>query len=528
MSIDFRFYPLSFDFYEIGCEIMNLNKTQMFIPKPVRSATLLLIDNRKTPIMISLSGSATLGRDYPESDRNIRIVSSIVGRKHGEFVHDDSTDTYYYIDNNSLNGTYINGQKLQLYNNRGSKAFRLSDGDIIRIDRSDLFHPHPEAVLMIFSRSFEKNEQWNTVNISQCNSIKIGRSNENYIRLVDDMASRQHAEIQLDYNGFRIFDNNSQNGIFVNGKKIINNIELHGNDVIRIANTVLIFTGNFIHFNNPGERSGCLSVDIHDQTFGKRTIIKDIRFEADTKDFILVLGGSGAGKTTLINAILGETKSNGNVMLDGQSLYENFKTMKYQVGLVPQFVNLRDNDRVISTLMDIADIKLVDYSKKEKQDRIEKILIKLGIQGLKKHLIRQLSGGQKKKVSVAAQLIGFQKVFILDEPDSGLDPASRIQQMEILSDIADSGKIVMVVSHASEEGFDLDSGSYRFSKVLVLAKSVEDNCGELAFYGSTEEALSFFEVKKLKDIIIEINPQNEGGKGKSDYYINKFRGVNHE
>ena len=505
---------------------MDSNKTRMFIPKPTKSATLLLIDARKTPVMLSLSGEATMGRDYPGSDRDIRICSGIVGRKHGEFVYDNSSDTYYYIDNNSLNGTFINGIKLQPFNNRGSRAFKLSDGDIIRIDRSDLSHPHPEAVLIIFSRSFEKNEQWNTVDITNCYKITIGRDEKNTIRLADIMTSRLHAQIQNEPGHAVISDCNSQNGVMVNGKRIDRSERIHYNDVIRIANTMLIFTDSSIVYNNPGERSGRLTVDIHDQTFGSRTIIKSIAFEADTRDFILILGGSGAGKTTLINAVLGEVKANGNVSLDGQSLYDNFKTMKSQVGLVPQFVNLRDNDKVMSTLMDIADIKLRGYSKKEKQDRIDKILETLGVQGLKNHLIRQLSGGQKKKISVAAQLVGFQKVFILDEPDSGLDPASRIQQMEILSDIADSGKIVMVVSHASEEGLNTDSGAYRFSKVLVLAKSVLDNCGELAFYGDTDEALRFFGVNSLKEIIIEINPENEGGKGKSDYYIDKFRSKN--
>lgn len=505
---------------------MDSNKTRMFIPKPTKSATLLLIDARKTPVMLSLSGEATMGRDYPGSDRDIRICSGIVGRKHGEFVYDNSSDTYYYIDNNSLNGTFINGIKLQPFNNRGSRAFKLSDGDIIRIDRSDLSHPHPEAVLIIFSRSFEKNEQWNTVDITNCYKITIGRDEKNTIRLADIMTSRLHAQIQNEPGHAVISDCNSQNGVMVNGKRIDRSERIHYNDVIRIANTMLIFTDSSIVYNNPGERSGRLTVDIHDQTFGSRTIIKSIAFEADTRDFILILGGSGAGKTTLINAVLGEVKANGNVSLDGQSLYDNFKTMKSQVGLVPQFVNLRDNDKVMSTLMDIADIKLRGYSKKEKQDRIDKILETLGVQGLKNHLIRQLSGGQKKKISVAAQLVGFQKVFILDEPDSGLDPASRIQQMEILSDIADSGKIVMVVSHASEEGLNTDSGDYRFSKVLVLAKSVLDNCGELAFYGDTDEALRFFGINSLKEIIIEINPENEGGKGKSDYYIDKFRSKN--
>lgn len=503
---------------------MSANKTQMFIPKPARGATLLLVDNRKVPVMLSLSGSATVGREYPESNRNIRIHSEIVGRKHGEFYYDNSSDTYYYIDNNSLNGTFVNGIKLQPYNVRGSRAVRLSDGDVLRIDRSDLNHPHPQAVLMVFSRSFEADEQWDKADISGSYKVTIGRSPENFIRLNDDMASRVHAEIRTGEGGAVIYDKNSHNGIFVNRIRIKKSQLLHDNDVIRIANTTLIFTESCILYNNPGERSGCLSVDIQDQTFNRRTIIKDIRFEADAKDFILVLGGSGAGKTTLINAVLGEVKAkHGRVLLDGQSLYDNFKSMKSLVGLVPQFVNLRDNDRVNSTLMDIAHIKLKRFSKEEKRQRIERILQKLGIQALQNHLICQLSGGQKKKVSVAAQLVGFQKVFILDEPDSGLDPASRIQQMEILNDIAQSGKIVMVVSHASEEGFDIDSGQYRFTKVLVLAKSVQDNCGELAFYGSTDEALRFFGVNKLKEIIIEINPANEGGKGKSDYYINKFR-----
>ena len=505
---------------------MSEIKTQMFIPKPIRAATLLLIDRRKMPIMISLSGDATIGREYPESDRSIKICSEIVGRKHGEFVYDNSADTYYYIDNNSLNGTYINGMKLQSYNNRGSKAFRLSDGDIIRIDRSDLNQPHPGAVLMIFSRSFEYNERWNGIDISRCSNVTIGRANENTIKLNDDMASRFHAEILSGNQGIMIVDKGSQNGIFVNGRLVNKGIELHDNDVIRIANTSLIYTSSYILFNNPGERSGCLSVHIYDKTVGlkKKTLIRDIQFEADTNDFILILGGSGAGKTTLVNAILGDGKANGKVLLDGQNLYENFKTMKSQIGLVPQFINLRDNDKVITTLMDIADIKLKDFSKAEKEARIEKILNTLGVAKLKDHLIRQLSGGQKKKVSVAAQLVGFQKVFICDEPDSGLDAASRMQQMEILSDIAASGKIVMVISHEPDDAIDRNTGKYHFTKVLVLAKSSADNCGHLAFFGDPYSALDYFGVNKLQDIMMEINPAHEGGRERADYYINKFRG----
>ena len=128
-------------------------KTQYYAPVAARPATLLIIDKNNTPIMWALQGDTTLGRVYPESTCDIRVDSAITGRRQGEFVYDDSDDSYYYIDNNSTNGTFINGTKLEPFNERGSRAWKLRDGDIIRIDRSKLNVPHPEAVLMIFSRT---------------------------------------------------------------------------------------------------------------------------------------------------------------------------------------------------------------------------------------------------------------------------------------------------------------------------------------------------------------------------------------
>lgn len=175
--------------------------------------------------------------------------------------------------------------------------------------------------------------------------------------------------------------------------------------------------------------------------------------------------------------------------------------------------------------MDVAEIKLNknDYSKEDKKKRVQETMEKVGVQKLENHLISQLSGGQKKKVSVAAQLIGFQKVFICDEPDSGLDAASRMQQMEILKEIADNGKIVMVISHEPDDAVDSQTGKSLFTKVLVIAKSTNDQSGHMAFYGDVEEAKHFFGVSRLQDIMLEINPPYEGGKGKADYYIQKYR-----
>ena len=198
--------------------------------------------------------------------------------------------------------------------------------------------------------------------------------------------------------------------------------------------------------------------------------------------------------------------------------------MKSQIGLVPQFVNLRLNDKVNETLMDIAQIKLDSryYSKEDMQKRVNDVMEKVGIKNLENHLIRQLSGGQKKKVSVAAQLVGFQKVFICDEPDSGLDAASRVQQMEILKEISNNGKIVMVISHEPDDAVDSETNEILFTKVIVLAKSSRDGAGHLAFFGSPHDALNYFGVNRLQDIMKEINPPHEGGKGKADYYLEKY------
>lgn len=500
-------------------------KTQYYYPVEAKAATLMVLDARKRPIMILLSGDMTLGREYPAADTDIRVYSEITGRRHGEFVYDDSDDTYYYIDNNSLNGTYINGVRLQPYNDRGSKACKLNDGDIIRIDRSRLNQPHPESVVIIFSRSFRIDEAWQSYKITGTQDITIGRGTENRIPLTDMMASREHAVIVSGRTGMTIYDRQSQNGIAVNRSSVENKRDLYDHDVIRIANTILVINGSEILYNNAGERAGELSVHIRkkDVNFGRRTLLKDIRFEADSGDFILILGGSGAGKTTLINAILGDGKADGEVILDGMSLYDNFRTMKSQLGLVPQFINLRLNDKVNQTLMDIADIKLDKkfYSKADKIKRVNDIMEKVGIKNLENQLIRQLSGGQKKKVSVAAQLVGFQKVFICDEPDSGLDAASRVQQMEILKEISENGKIVMVISHEPDDAYDRATNQILFTKVLVLAKSSDDNAGHLAFFGRPQEALDFFGVTRLQDIMSEINPPHEGGNGRADYYIRK-------
>lgn len=518
---------------------LDFNQTVYYKPKPKKKeAVLLLMDKTHVPHMIRLDRSITIGREFPGSTCDLRINSSIVSRRHSEIIVDDSSGNYYYIDNNSLNGSFVNGQKLLRYNERGSYAAQLSDGDIIRIDQNNLNNPHADAVLMVFSQTFSLDEKWKTFPIGALPQISIGRDPRCNLSLTDPMTSAFHATIYRAGGRTFIRDEHSTNGVGVNGVEIQYDTELFNYDVIRLANTTLIFLGDkFVYNSAEAQTNNALSVTINEHRVDNKSkllLLKDVKAEFNNGDFVLILGGSGAGKTTLINAILadqsrGKYKTDGKIILNGQDLYKNLKTVKPQLAMVPQFLILRTSDTVRNTLMDRAEIKMPGLTKAELKQKVDDVLNHVGIMEHAEKYISNLSGGQQKKASVAYQLIGFAKVFICDEPDSGLDAASRKQQMEILDDIAKDGKIVMVISHEPDDASYIDEMGvkrYRFNKVLVLARNSVDRAGHLAFFGSVDEAMKFFGVNQLQDIMIEINPPEEGGKGLADMYINKFLAMN--
>lgn len=125
-------------------------------------------------------------------------------------------------------------------------------------------------------------------------------------------------------------------------------------------------------------------------------------------------------------------------------------------------------------------------------------------------MVSALSGGEKKRLSIATEYIADPVVFVLDEPDSGVDGSNARSIMASLRSIADDNKIVFVISHSPDRTPEL------FDKVLVLAKSEEEACGKLAFYGSVEDTLEFFDVNQLELVVSEVEQT-------PDYYIEKYR-----
>jgi|GEM_PF-270916 len=263
-----------------------------------------------------------------------------------------------------------------------------------------------------------------------------------------------------------------------------------------------------------------LHVDIRDRSVRdfskKRYLLKDIHMDIPNGTMVLLLGGSGAGKTTFVNAITGYEKANATVILNGKDVYKDYNDIKYKVGMVPQMNLIRFNDTVAQTISDAAKMRLpADTTEKEREKDVNDVMDLLGLTAGSNGLVGKKSGGQLRRISIALEMISNPELFILDEPDSGLDGVIAKEIFGKLRTVADQGSIVIAITHTPDRVIDL------FDKVIVLAKD-SGRVGRLAFYGSPEEARAFFGKDTMEGIVQCVNREEEGGDGKADEMIMKY------
>jgi ABC transport system ATP-binding/permease protein len=306
--------------------------------------------------------------------------------------------------------------------------------------------------------------------------IKIGRATDNDIVIPDVLASRHHATLVPKPGGAEIIDNRSINGTFVNGARVESAV-LHDGDTVTIGNVDLLFRGGTLVRRTETEaatRTGGL--EVHGVTWtieGNKTLLDNISMAARPGMLTAVIGPSGAGKSTFARLVAGYTHpTTGTVSFEGHDVHAEYASLRSRIGMVPQDDVVHGQLTVRQALMYAAELRLPpDTNKADREQVVNQVLEELE---MTKHLdtrVDKLSGGQRKRASVALELLTGPSLLILDEPTSGLDPALDRQVMTMLRQLADAGRVVLVVTHSLTYLDVCD-------QVLLLAPG-----GKTAFYG---------------------------------------------
>ena len=466
-----------------------------------RAAVITIFDGAQQPYQVDLESfgknSVTFGRPFGTDIADIDLHAKSVSRGvHGVFkIYPDGTVEIEEV--KSTNGIYRNGKKIT--------RSVLNGGDIIRIENGS---GKIEEEVLILPSSRGENTKWERYNPGR--RCVIGRSEDCNLVLHHVGVSKRHAEIILGRDGYYyIKDLNSTNGLFLNRRRLKGQTRLYEKDIIIILDTKIIFSSGMLFVCT--YRSG-LGVDARNivKRVGKGrkqlTICNDVTLSIKPGELVAIIGGSGAGKTTLMNAISGYSKpTSGQVLINGEELYDTYDSLKNIIGYVPQQDIVYDNLTLRSMLTYAAKLRLPDdTTANERAQRVERVIKMVELEGKEDTMIRRLSGGQKKRASIAVELLSDPKLFFLDEPASGLDPGTERNLMNTLKKMTSDGKTIILVTHSTLNLQNCD-------KIVFMGKG-----GNLCYFGNMKEAERFFEVDNLVDVYNMITDNAEYWRRKYD------------
>jgi ABC-type multidrug transport system ATPase subunit/pSer/pThr/pTyr-binding forkhead associated (FHA) protein len=333
--------------------------------------------------------------------------------------------------------------------------------------------------------------------------VTIGRAPDNQVVIGELTVSRHHAVLSgTPDGGYELVDLKSHNGTYVNGRRI-ERVRVRESDVVGIGTTNFrLRNGSLEEYARAGEVS-FQSVGLTVWA-GQAVLLSQISFKIPNRSFLAAVGPSGAGKSTLLGALAGfRPAQQGQVLYGGRNLYACYEEFRQRIGYVPQDDILHPQLTVRRALQYAAELRFPpDVSRGERERRIDEVMGELHLGERAGLRIDRLSGGQRKRVSIALELLTRPSLLFLDEPTSGLDPGLELELMQLLRELADGGRTVIVVTH-SVQSLDL------CDRVLFLAAG-----GKMAYFGPSQEALSFFEQISFAAVFSDL-------EGKRDFDFRK-------
>jgi ABC-type multidrug transport system ATPase subunit/pSer/pThr/pTyr-binding forkhead associated (FHA) protein len=473
-----------------------------------------------------------LGRD-PNCDIVLEASAVMVSRKHAEILRQNGG--FVVTDNGSFNGTLVNEQRIStptpIYH--GDEIQLGMGGPVLKFNAPNQTAPKgsslagqravaagQQAVLQDLpgesagAAAGSKTMVFRAGNVSQKISadasaqpqllmqltfggkqeLTVGRGDDNDIKLDGLQISNRHARLLQSGSSVSIEDLNSTNGVYINGQKISRQ-NISPSDAVQIGSFVIRVdnAGNIGVFDTRSKTridSVNITKEVKNRSGGGTIKLLDgVSLTIMPNEFVGLLGPSGAGKSTFMDALNGmRPASGGSVLVNNLDLYQNLDALKQSIGYVPQDDIIHRELTVYRTLYYVAKLRLsTDVSRSEIDQIVNEVMDVTGLSERRDVPINQLSGGQRKRVSIAVELVTKPSVIYLDEPTSGLDPATEEKIMVLFRQIAESGRTVILTTHAMEN-------VKLFDKIVLLMR------GKLVFYGKPQEALEHVGAKSFKEL----------------------------
>lgn len=437
-----------------------------------------------------VSPAISIGR---AATNDIVIDDRIVSAHHLQLVREG--DSFILIHPHpdrprTLNGLLYQGRKI-----RGDEHFtkKLARGDLFRIGDEN------GTLITLSFHDGTDTEQTAPPPIEPiklvAEELTIGRDADNSVALTNPQVSAHHARLTREGATYRIVDLNSTNHVYVNGEIVTSQL-LRTGDEVRIGPYRLVYEGNQLRQYDESSFIRINALGLGKQSAHGVTLLDDITLTIPPRSFVALVGGSGAGKSTLLDALNGlRPAQKGMVLYNGQDYYKNMAIYSAQIGYVPQDDIVHRDLTVERALYYAAKLRLPsDFTEEQIERRIAEVLDEVELSHRRALMVRDLSGGQRKRVSIALELLANPGIFFLDEPTSGLDPGLDRKMMLLLRNLADRGHTVVLVTHATN---NINSCDY----VCFLAAG-----GRLAYFGPPEETKAHFGTSDFAEIYTSLEP----------------------
>lgn len=412
----------------------------------------------------------TIGR---AQDNDIVIPSPIVSRHHA-YLERVGTSYQLVPLAEASNPVMFAGRPL-------TSAHRLQHKDLLRIGGQD-----PGSMVTLNYRSpteAREVEAAPAIDFSQKNLLTFGRDANNDIVLTAPTVSGFHAQIERVGQRYRVRDLRSSNGTFVNGERIEGEVWLKPNDNVRMGSFRFVMGQDQLAQYDDSGGLRVETIGVNKWVRKDLNILQNISLVFQPREFIVVVGQSGGGKTTLVDAIAGyRPATHGQVRVNNIDVYRSFDAIRNDIGYVPQKDIIHTELTIFQALDYAAQLRMPpDTTKAERHQRVQEVMEDLDLAHRKDTQISRLSGGQQKRVSIGVELLTSPGLFFLDEPTSGLDPGTETALMQLMRRLADQGRTIVLITHATKNVMLAD-------KVVFLARG-----GHLAWFGPPDEALAYFD-----------------------------------